>query len=431
MCPPELYELGVDNDTNWTHDPKGKPCLISSTGALVSYSSDRTGRSPKERRIVFDKTTKDVVHWGAINIPIEPLNYAINKQRAVDYLNSVKRLYIVDAYVGWDPKWRVKARIISELPYHALFMRNMLVTPTEEELLDFDKGVDFTIINAGMFPADAHNKGVAQKTSVCMNFTDASMTILGSLYAGEMKKGLFGLMNFWMPLKENLSMHASANEGKNGDVSVFFGLSGTGKTTLSADPRRSLIGDDEHVWTDDGVFNIEGGCYAKCCFLKREKEPEIYDAIRFGAVLENVKFKPGPDREVNYDDISITENTRCSYPLNYIPGAKIPAMAGHPKNLIFLTCDAYGVLPPVSRLTPEQTMYQFITGYTAKVAGTEVGIKEPVPSFSSCFGEPFIPLHPYKYAKLMADKIKKHGTKCWLVNSGWSGGSYPQGQVFI
>ena len=304
-----------------------------------------------------------------------------------------------------------------------------MVVPKPEELEQFDSGVDFTFINAGMFRADPLNKGVKQKTSVALNFTDSTSCILGTLYAGEMKKGLFGVMNYWMPMKGQLSMHASANEGQNGDVTVFFGLSGTGKTTLSADPRRKLIGDDEHVWTDTGVFNIEGGCYAKCCFLTHEKEPEIYDAIRFGTVLENIKFQDQNNRNVNYDDISITENTRASYPLEFIPGAKIPAIGGHPKNVIFLTCDAYGVLPPVAKLTPEQTMYQFMSGYTAKVAGTEVGIKEPVPSFSTCFGEPFMPLHPYKYAKMLADRMKQHGTKVWLVNSGWSGGAYPKGKV--
>jgi phosphoenolpyruvate carboxykinase (ATP) len=429
MSPAELYEHAVDPKFNWTNDPNGRPACISSTGALVAYSSDRTGRSPKERRIVLDAITKDTVNWGDINIPMDLQNYKVNWNRSIDYLNMLKRLYVVDGYAGWDPKWRMKIRVITELPYHALFMRNMMVVPKKEELEQFDSGVDFTFVNAGMFRADPLNKGVKQKTSVCLNLTDNTSCILGSLYAGEMKKGLFGIMNYWMPIKGNLSMHASANEGASGDVTVFFGLSGTGKTTLSADPRRRLIGDDEHVWTDDGIFNIEGGCYAKCCFLTHEKEPEIYDAIRFGSVLENIKFTDNNERTVNYDDISITENTRVSYPLDFIPGAKIPAVGGHPKNIIFLTCDAYGVLPPVARLTPEQTMYQFISGYTAKVAGTEVGIKEPVPSFSTCFGEPFMPLHPYRYAKMLADKMKKHNTKVWLVNSGWSAGAYPKGKV--
>eukprot|EP00831_Metopus_contortus_P083578 TRINITY_DN928_c0_g1_i6.p1 TRINITY_DN928_c0_g1~~TRINITY_DN928_c0_g1_i6.p1 ORF type:complete len:567 (+),score=78.25 TRINITY_DN928_c0_g1_i6:59-1759(+) len=428
MSPPELYEMAVDPTTNWTNDPKNRPACIGSTGALCAYSSTETGRSPKERRIVLDETTKDSVNWGEVNIPIDPDSYRANWARTVDYLNMQRRLLVVDGFAGWDPKWRKKVRIICELPYHALFMRNMTVIPTKEELKEFDKGADITIINAGQFRADPQTKGVRTKVSVNMNMKEGRMCVLGSLYAGEMKKGLFGFMNYLMPLAGQLPMHASANEGSNKDVSIFFGLSGTGKTTLSADPRRSLIGDDEHVWTPDGVFNIEGGCYAKCCFLSREKEPEIYDALKFGSVLENVMFFNQNDRIVNYDDISLTENTRASYPLNFIQGAKIPAMAGHPKNMIFLTCDAYGVLPPVSKLTPEQTMYQFISGYTAKVAGTEVGIKEPVPSFSACFGEAFIPLHPYQYAKLLSEKVKAHNTNVWFVNTGWSGGAYPQGK---
>lgn len=428
MSPPELYEHAVDPVTNWTNDPLGKPTVIASNGALCAYSSDRTGRSPKERRVVMDDTTRDTVHWGKVNIPIEPTSYKVNMARTLDYLNSRKRLYVVDGFAGWDPKWRLKVRIVCELPYHALFMRNMLVVPKPEEMKEFEKGIDFHIFNAGMFRADPLNPGVTQKTSVAVNFSDNTMCVLGSLYAGEMKKGLFGVMNYWMPQKGQLSTHSSANEGANGDVSLFFGLSGTGKTTLSADPRRKLIGDDEHVWTEKGIFNIEGGCYAKCCFLSREKEPEIYDAIRYGTILENIKFFNTNDRVINYDDISITENTRASYPLEFIPGAKIPAIGDHPKNIIFLTCDAYGVLPPVAKLTPEQAMYQFITGYTAKVAGTEVGIKEPVPFFSACFGEAFIPLHPYKYAKLLAEKIQKHKTDVWFVNTGWTGGAYPKGK---
>ena len=429
MSVPELYEHAVDPNYNWTNDPACFPTYINSTGALCASSSDRTGRSPKERRIMIDDKTRNTVNWGDINIPIEPLSYRVNWARTIDYLNTLRRLYVVDGFIGWDPKWRLKARIVCELPYHALFMRNMLVVPKPEELASFDDKVDFTVVNAGTFRADPLNPGVKQKTSVGVNFTDNLMYVLGSLYAGEMKKGLFGVMNYYMPLKGQLSMHASANEGASGDVSLFFGLSGTGKTTLSADPRRKLIGDDEHVWTDKGVFNIEGGCYAKCCFLTRDKEPEIYDSIKFGTVLENIKCYNMADRIINYNDISITENTRASYPLEFIPGAKLPAIGGHPKNIIFLTCDAYGIFPPVAKLTADQTMYQFISGYTAKVAGTEVGIKEPVPSFSTCFGEPFMPLHPYKYAKLLAEKMKKHNTDVWLVNSGWSGGAYPQGQV--
>lgn len=309
-------------------------------------------------------------------------------------------------------------------------MKNMLIRAPNEELnSEFAKGVDFTILNAGEFNADPKTENVTSETSVNVNFTTKELTILGTQYAGEMKKGVFGVMHYYMPQRGALSMHASANEGQKGDTTLLFGLSGTGKTTLSADPKRALIGDDEHVWTDKGIFNIEGGCYAKAIGLTREKEPEIFDAIKFGTVLENVKyFGEDRPRTVNYDDISICENTRVCYPLEYIPGAKLPAVGGHPKNIIFLTCDANGVLPPVSKLTKEQTMYHFISGYTAKVAGTEMGITEPVPSFSACFGEAFLPLHPFKYAKMLAEMVEKYQCNVWLLNTGWSGGKYGEGK---
>ena len=294
---------------------------------------------------------------------------------------------------------------------------------------DFAKGIDFTVLNAGEFPADPKTENVTSETSVAVNFKEKELTILGSQYAGEMKKGIFGVMHYFMPQRGALSMHASANEGKKGDTTLLFGLSGTGKTTLSADPHRALIGDDEHVWTDKGIFNIEGGCYAKGIGLTREKEPEIFDAVKFGAVVENVKYFGGDrPRTINYDDISITENTRVCYPLEHIPGSKIPAVGGHPKNIIFLTCDANGVLPPVAKLTKEQIMYHFISGYTAKVAGTEMGIKDPVPSFSACFGEAFLPLHPFQYAKMLAEMVEKYQSNVWLMNTGWSGGKYGVGK---
>lgn len=294
---------------------------------------------------------------------------------------------------------------------------------------DFDKKVDFTILNAGEFWADPTTESVTNETSVNVNLTKNEITVLGSSYAGEMKKGVFGVMHYYMPKKFGvLSMHASANEGKDGDVTLLFGLSGTGKTTLSADPHRALIGDDEHVWTPEGIFNIEGGCYAKCIDLSREKEPEIYDAIRYGAIVENIKYHADDPRTINYEDVSITENTRAAYPLEHIPGAKLPAIGGHPKNIIFLTCDANGVLPPVAKLTKEQIMYHFISGYTAKVAGTEMGIIDPVPSFSACFGEAFLPLHPFTYAKMLAEMVEKHGASVWLMNTGWSGGKFGVGE---
>lgn len=283
-------------------------------------------------------------------------------------------------------------------------------------------------MNAGEFVADPTTEGVTGETSVAVNFKDKELSILGTSYAGEMKKGVFGIMHYYMPQRGALSMHASANEGKKGDTTLLFGLSGTGKTTLSTDPHRALIGDDEHVWTDKGIFNIEGGCYAKCVGLSREKEPEIFDACKFGAVVENIRYLPDQPRTINYDDISLTENTRVCYPLESIPGAKIPAIGGHPKNIIFLTCDANGVLPPVSKLTSEQAMYHFISGYTAKVAGTEMGVTDPVATFSACFGEAFLPLHPFKYAKLLAEKVQKHDAHVWLINTGWSGGKYGVGK---
>jgi len=309
-------------------------------------------------------------------------------------------------------------------------MQNMLIIPTDEEYeRDFaNDGPDYHIINAGEFNSSKIYDGLVSKTSISLNFNERKLVILGTQYAGCMKKGVFSIMQYLMPKQGILSMHTSANEGKDGDVSLLFGLSGTGKTTLSADPTRKLIGDDEHCWSDDGVFNIEGGCYAKCGGLTKEKEPEVYNAIKFGTVLENVNFFDMHSREVNYNDTSITENTRASYPLSHIEGAKIPAVGGHPKNIFFLTCDAYGVLPPVSKLTYEQAMYHFISGYTAKVAGTEVGIKEPKSTFSACFGEAFIPFHPTVYSELLAKKMKQHNTKAWLINTGWSGGKYGVGK---
>ncbi len=366
------------------------------------------------------------IWWGEVNAPIEEHAFLTNRQRALDYLNSREHLYVVDGFAGADLETRLKIRVICESAYHALFMRNMLVRPTREELEAFGEP-DYVILNAGRFPACPFTPQVTSETSVCLSFERREFVILGTEYAGEMKKGVFTIMNYLMPKRGILSMHCSANEGDDGDVSLFFGLSGTGKTTLSADPHRKLIGDDEHCWTDEGVFNIEGGCYAKVIDLTEEQEPEIYRAIRFGTVLENVVYSPF-DRVVDYSDGSITENTRASYPIYRIPNAKIPGVGGHPKNIIFLTCDAFGVLPPVSQLTPEQAMYHFISGYTAKVAGTEMGIQEPVSTFSACYGAAFLVWHPFKYAELLAKLMKRHGTKVWLVNTGWTGGGYGTGK---
>lgn len=365
-APALLYELAL------RYEPG---TAISSSGALIALSGEKTGRSPKDKRVVSHQSVLDDVWWGDVNISMEEEVFHIARQRAVDYLNTCERLYVVDGYAGWDPRHRIKIRVICERAYHALFMHNMLIRPTTEELESFGDP-DYVIYNAGRFPANPRLPGMSSKTCVSLNLSQKEFVILGTEYAGEMKKGVFTIMNYIMPKRGVLSMHCSANESEAGDVSIFFGLSGTGKTTLSADPKRALIGDDEHCWSDDGVFNIEGGCYAKVIDLSAAAEPDIYRAIRFGAVLENVRFNP-QSHEVDYKDSSITENTRCSYPIEYIDNAKIPCVGGTPKNIIFLTCDAFSVLPPVSKLTPAQAMYHFISGYTAKVAGTEMGVTEP------------------------------------------------------
>ena len=415
--PSRLYEHGLRNEAG---------TAIASSGALIAMSGKLTGRSPSDKRIVEEPGSKDDVWWGPINIALDEHVFMINRERAVDYLNTRPHLYVVDGFAGWDPRYRIKVRIICSRAYHALFMRNMLIRPTEAELADFGEP-DYTIINAGAFSANRYTSGMTSKTSVSLHFGRKEFVILGTEYAGEMKKGVFTIMHYLMPKQDVLSMHCSANEGDDGSVSIFFGLSGTGKTTLSADPGRKLIGDDEHCWSNDGVFNIEGGCYAKAINLSAEDEPDIYNAIRYGSILENVVYDRA-QRKVDFTDTSITQNTRCSYPIEYIPNAKIPCVGGHPDHVILLTCDAFGVLPPVSKLTPEQAMYHFISGYTAKVAGTEMGVTEPQATFSSCFGAPFLVWHPTKYAELLADKLKKHGAQTWLVNTGWTGGGYGVGK---
>ncbi|SCU77462.1 LADA_0A00584g1_1 [Lachancea dasiensis] len=401
---------------------------IASSGALIAFSGAKTGRSPRDKRIVDEPSSRDDIWWGPVNHKCSEKTWLVNRERAADYLRTRDHLYIVDAYAGWDPRYRIKIRVVCARAYHALFMSNMLIRPTSQELESFGEP-DFTVWNAGQFPANTHTDGMTSKTTVDINFARMEMVILGTEYAGEMKKGIFTVMFYLMPVRHNvLTLHSSANEGiREKDVSLFFGLSGTGKTTLSADPARRLIGDDEHCWSDHGIFNIEGGCYAKCIGLSEEKEPEIYQAIKFGSVLENVTFDP-LTREVDFDSYKVTENTRCAYPIEYIPSAKVPCLANsHPKNIILLTCDASGVLPPVSKLTPAQVMYHFISGYTSKVAGTEVGVTEPEATFSSCFGQPFLALHPLHYATMLAEKMQKHRADAWLINTGWIGASFSSG----
>lgn len=399
---------------------------ITSTGALVAMSGEKTGRSPNDKRIVKDPASENDVWWGPVNIPLDQHTFMVNRERAIDYLNTQERLFVVDAFAGWDPAYRIKVRVICSRAYHALFMYNMLIRPTADELEQFGEP-DYTIYNAGQFPANRYTSGMTSTTSVDLSFENREFVILGTEYAGEMKKGVFTIMNYLMPKQGILSMHCSANEGPTGDVTVFFGLSGTGKTTLSADPRRALIGDDEHCWTDRGVFNIEGGCYAKAIDLSEEAEPEIFRAIRFGSLLENVVYDPRT-REVDYHDTSITQNTRTSYPIEFIPNARIPCIGGHPTNIILLTADAFGVLPPVAPLTTGQAMYHFLSGYTAKVAGTEVGVTEPQATFSACFGAPFLVWHPTVYAELLARKVAESQVRVWMVNTGWTGGPYGTGR---
>jgi phosphoenolpyruvate carboxykinase (ATP) len=416
-APAVLYEHALRRE---------KGSAISSTGALICTSGEKTGRSPKDKRIVKNPDSENNIWWGPINIPLDEHTFQVNRERAIDFFNICEQIYVLDGYAGADPAYRLKVRIICTRAYHALFMHNMLIRPTEEQLTSFGDP-DFVIFNAGGFPANSYTSQMTSKTSIDLCFEHKEFVILGSEYAGEMKKGVFTVLNYLMPKQNVLSMHCSANEGDDGRTSLFFGLSGTGKTTLSADSSRRLIGDDEHCWSDRGVFNIEGGCYAKCIDLSEEKEPEIWRAIRFGAILENTVYDPAT-HVVDYADTSVTLNTRCSYPLDYIDNAKIPSVGAHPDNIVFLSCDAFGVLPPISRLTPEQAMYHFISGYTSKVAGTEMGVTEPEATFSACFGAAFLVWHPSKYADLLAQKIKKHGSIAWLVNTGWTGGKFGIGK---
>ena len=395
---------------------------LTDQGALAVDTGKFTGRSPKDKFIVCDDKTEKSVWWGDINIKFDPNKFDRLYEKVCAYFQG-KTVYVRDAYACADPKYRLNVRVITETPWQNMFANNLFLRPTRDEILNTVKA-DWTVIAAPGFQADPALDGTRQGNFAILNFTRNIILIGGTGYTGEIKKGIFSVLNYVLPHeKKVLSMHCSANIGKKNDTAIFFGLSGTGKTTLSADPNRGLIGDDEHGWSEDSVFNFEGGCYAKCVNLSAEKEPQIFNAIRFGSLVENIEFFEGTT-EVDYDNISKTENTRAAYPIDHINNAVEPSIAGPPKNIFFLTCDAFGVLPPISRLDAGQAMYHFISGYTAKVAGTEVGITEPTTTFSACFGKAFLPLHPTRYAELLGEKLKKNQVNVWLINTGWSGGSY-------
>lgn len=430
-----ISELGINHveDAYWNLTPaelveetiiRGEG-VLTDKGALAVDTGKFTGRSPKDKFIVHDSTTEKSIWWGDINIKFDPDKFDRLYEKVCAYLQG-KTVYVRDAYACADPKYRLNIRIVTESPWQNLFAYNLFLRPTKEEILKTIKA-DWRIIAVPNFQADPALDGTRQSNFTIINFTKKIILIGGSAYTGEIKKGIFSVLNYVLPHdKKVLSMHCSANIGKHDDTAIFFGLSGTGKTTLSADPNRGLIGDDEHGWAESTVFNFEGGCYAKCVNLAAEKEPQIFSAIRFGALVENIEFYEGTTT-VDYDDISKTENTRAAYPINHIDNAVEPSIAGIPKNIFFLTCDAFGVLPPISKLDAGQAMYHFISGYTAKVAGTEVGITEPTTTFSACFGKAFLPLHPTRYADLLGDKLKKNKVNVWLVNTGWTGGSYGVG----
>lgn len=431
----DLQSLGINKGTiNWNLDSQSltektielHQGVLNDSGALCVNTGKFTGRSPKDKFIVQDSITEKSVDWGDVNIPISYEIYNNLKAKMISFLEG-KELWARNCYAGADPSYKLNVTVVNTTPWANLFCGNLFIQPTNEEIEVFEK--EWIIIQVPEFEAVPEIDGTRSANFTIVDFSEKTILIGGTAYTGEMKKGIFSVLNFILPHDHNvLPMHCSANEGVDGDVSLFFGLSGTGKTTLSADANRSLIGDDEHGWAEKSVFNFEGGCYAKAIDLSAEKEPEIYGAIRPGALLENVKFFEGTN-QVNFADKSITENTRVAYPIDYIPNAKKPSLGSIPKNIFFLTCDAFGVLPPIAKLTKQQAMYHFISGYTAKVAGTEVGIKEPQTTFSACFGRVFLPLHPTKYAELLGEKLEKHTeVNVWLINTGWTGGKYGEGK---
>ncbi|OIQ30019.1 MAG: phosphoenolpyruvate carboxykinase (ATP) [Bacteroidetes bacterium MedPE-SWsnd-G2] len=414
LTPDELHDLAI---------AKGQG-VEASSGAIAVNTGEFTGRSPKDRFIVKDDITAQKVWWGDINIPFESDKFDALYNKVVDYL-SEKEVFVRDSYACADSNYNLNIRVVNEYPWSNQFASNMFLRPTEAQLEDFDP--EWLVVNAPGFMADPEVDGTRQHNFAILNFTKKIALIGGTGYTGEIKKGIFSALNFILPVfKNTLPMHCSANVGEDGDTAIFFGLSGTGKTTLSADPNRKLIGDDEHGWTNENtVFNFEGGCYAKVIDLTEKNEPEIFHAIKRGAILENVIMDA--DGNVDFENTSITQNTRVSYPIDHIENIQVPSIGQNPKNIFFLTADAFGVLPPVSKLTPGQAAYHFISGYTAKVAGTEAGINEPLPSFSACFGAPFMPLHPTAYAEMLSEKMKASGVNVWLINTGWTGGPYGVG----
>lgn len=429
-----LNDLGIENTTIHyqlsseelhQHTLNKKQGVESSLGAIAVNTGEFTGRSPMDRFIVKDDITKDEIWWGDINIPFEPTKFDKLYDKVVSYLSG-KEVYVRDCFACADDNYRMNIRTVNEYPWSNMFVYNMFLRPNDEELKCFSP--EWTVINAPGFMADAAIDGTRQHNFAILNFSKKIALIGGTGYTGEIKKGIFSALNFILPVNKNtLPMHCSANVGKDEDTAIFFGLSGTGKTTLSADPNRKLIGDDEHGWTKENtIFNFEGGCYAKAINLSKEKEPEIYNAIKKGAILENVIMDE--NGVVDFTDISITQNTRVSYPIYHIENTQPSFVGKNPKNIFFLTADAFGVLPPISKLTPAQAAYHFISGYTAKVAGTEAGVNEPQPSFSACFGAPFMPLHPTRYAEMLSKKMTEAGVNVWLINTGWSGGMYGVGE---
>ncbi|MDF2038995.1 phosphoenolpyruvate carboxykinase (ATP) [Cytobacillus oceanisediminis] len=398
---------------------------LTSTGAVRATTGKYTGRSPKDKYIVEEASNKDKMDWGSVNQPISEEAFSNLYNKVINYLKEKEEVFVFKGFAGADKKHRMPIQVINEYAWHNLFAHQLFIRPAEDELLDHQP--EFTVISAPNFKADPAVDGTKSETFIIISFERRTVLIGGTEYAGEMKKSIFSVMNYMLPENGILPMHCSANVGREGDVALFFGLSGTGKTTLSADPNRKLIGDDEHGWSANGVFNIEGGCYAKCINLSREKEPQIFDAIRFGAVLENVVVN-SETRVADYDDSTLTENTRAAYQLQAIDNIVDPSIAGHPNTIVFLTADAFGVLPPISKLSKEQAMYHFLSGYTSKLAGTERGITSPQATFSTCFGSPFLPLPANRYAEMLGEKIDEHNAKVFLVNTGWTGGEYGVGE---